>query len=265
MLHLDDERWRSLTHAYGSAVDVPRMVQDLAREPTLPGSDKVWTDVWSALCHQGTVYSATYAAVPHLVAIAEHLPPTARREYIYFVGAVAASTDHAHPVPAELDDDYFDALGTCLEHAEAALAGAPGDWHRTLYLLVALSALRGCKRAAAVLERLADRELLPTCPACGGDIYVTVDDQGWYVTADDPVRGGEGQRTQPSGASERRPAAAEEWTDANAPRLLSEYAEASGQAVLAEDLHRIEGSIACPRCHATFAMYERLVEMEKEG
>lgn len=71
MLELDDSRWSQLTHAYGPASDTPSLLRSLAeRSGQLGANDEPWFTLWSSLCHQGDVYTASYAAVPHVVGIA---------------------------------------------------------------------------------------------------------------------------------------------------------------------------------------------------
>lgn len=72
MLDLDDPRWAQLSHAYGSAADIPELLRQLARETEPKPEHEVepWFTLWSSLCHQGDVFEASYAAVPHIVAIA---------------------------------------------------------------------------------------------------------------------------------------------------------------------------------------------------
>jgi hypothetical protein len=67
-LALDDPLWGRLSHAYGSAADVPVLLRQLdkALDPLGPDAEP-WPGLWSRLCHQGDVYEASYAAVPHLV------------------------------------------------------------------------------------------------------------------------------------------------------------------------------------------------------
>jgi hypothetical protein len=64
--------WASLNHAYGRADDIPALLAS-ARRAAAPNNykDEPWFSLWSALCHQGDVYTASYAAVPELVAIAK--------------------------------------------------------------------------------------------------------------------------------------------------------------------------------------------------
>lgn len=72
MLSLDDPRWSKLRHAYGDAADVPDLLRTLAGStgPKANCEDEPWFSLWSSLCHQGDVYTASYAAVPHIVRIA---------------------------------------------------------------------------------------------------------------------------------------------------------------------------------------------------
>jgi hypothetical protein len=72
MLPLDDPRWRDLQHAYGPASDIPALLRALVVSPGPKSSyrDEPWFGLWSSLCHQGDVYTASYAAVPDLVQIA---------------------------------------------------------------------------------------------------------------------------------------------------------------------------------------------------
>jgi len=72
MLPLNDARWTALSDAYGASTGIPKL---LAHAATLPedfgeGAEPYFS-LWSALCHQGDVYSASYAALPHLVRIVE--------------------------------------------------------------------------------------------------------------------------------------------------------------------------------------------------
>jgi hypothetical protein len=64
--------WSSLSHAYGPAFDIPALLlraETDSRDGNEPGT--AWFQLWSALCHQGDSYSASYAAVPALIRIAE--------------------------------------------------------------------------------------------------------------------------------------------------------------------------------------------------
>jgi hypothetical protein len=72
MPSLDSPAWQHLLHAYGPTTDVPDLLRQLAESlgPHLSYKDEPWYSLWLSLCHQGDVYIASYAAVPHILRIA---------------------------------------------------------------------------------------------------------------------------------------------------------------------------------------------------
>src|ERR1041385_1219506 len=93
MLPLDSAQWSKLKHAYGYAAedtsaptgwsakggfhgyqDIPNVIhclRDLEANPQRRAASdwEPWGTLVSSLCHQGTIYSASFAAVPHIVDI----------------------------------------------------------------------------------------------------------------------------------------------------------------------------------------------------
>ena len=86
MLEVSDPLWNKVDDAHG--VDyVPGILSELAAS---------WEDeaarslLFNDLCHQETCYGATYAAIPHLLKIAEpEENRQQRREIAFFLGFVA--------------------------------------------------------------------------------------------------------------------------------------------------------------------------------
>lgn len=68
---VSDIEWSELHDAYGPATRVPQLLER-ARVDLRSGhhSRSAWFDLWSGLCHQGDIYTASYAALPALVDIA---------------------------------------------------------------------------------------------------------------------------------------------------------------------------------------------------
>src|SRR5690349_6630978 len=81
--------WSKLRDAYGPADDIPALLDRLV--PAAEGA--VWSDLWSRLCHQGTVYSASFAALPALARAARSWPPDRREAALALAGAIVASND----------------------------------------------------------------------------------------------------------------------------------------------------------------------------
>jgi hypothetical protein len=84
MLSLDDTQWAELRHAYGRASDIPALLRQLYALPQASGLEEPWFSLWSALAHQGDVYSASFAAVPHVVAALSTDPLRADANYFHF-------------------------------------------------------------------------------------------------------------------------------------------------------------------------------------
>ncbi|MFD7560028.1 hypothetical protein ACFV9E_36665 [Streptomyces sp. NPDC059835] len=84
---LDDVPWHTLTHAYGSAEDVPELIRALYQddEETV---DEAIHELYGNIHHQGTVYPASAPAVPFLAHAAHHVP--AKREDLLMLLATLA-------------------------------------------------------------------------------------------------------------------------------------------------------------------------------
>lgn len=146
MLELTDPLWRKLDDGTGLR-DIAGSISQLAERWD---DEAARTLFWDCLCHQDTVYGATYAAVPHLLRIAE--PDTNRHqrlEIALFLGYLA---------PNALDRTYF--RSDDLE--EAPLRGLPDTidaWDQKLDVIrSSVSILEDPNRHGSEYER---NELLP--------------------------------------------------------------------------------------------------------
>jgi hypothetical protein len=116
--------WAALRHAYGAAGDVPALL--VAAEEAGEDTGRVWNEVWGRLCHQGTVYTASYAALPLLAGIAQRQAPAGYIAALDLAGAIVASTDGPSD-PAAVRQQHPDALRRLRDLAERNLAFADGD------------------------------------------------------------------------------------------------------------------------------------------
>lgn len=166
MLDLDDDGWRDLRHAYGSAADIPALLRQLPDAPVKSADSKrePWFSLWSALCHQSDVYPASFAAVPHIIAAAERRQPADRAEYLFLVGTIESMRHKASspPLPTELEPAYLEALHAGVPLAlEALQVEADRSWFQGL--LAALAAFRGFPELGAAVSDL-EREV--ECASC---------------------------------------------------------------------------------------------------
>ena len=149
--------WSSLRHAYGPASDVPALLARARSAPPPSGyRDEPWFSLWSALYHQDDVYSASYAAVPELVAIASDCGPRIAAESLFLAASIELRRNEpgAPAVPANLAAIYDQALATARPLATELARHAPDQEGK---LVVAAAVFGGdLERARALLD--ADEE-----------------------------------------------------------------------------------------------------------
>jgi hypothetical protein len=119
MLLLDHPLWAKLQHAYSNAADIPELLRALAASPAPETGDEAepWHSLWSSLCHQGDIYTASYAAVPHIVQIAcETRTPI---DFSFFLLPasieVARQTGRGPEIPEDIEADYHHAIARLVE------------------------------------------------------------------------------------------------------------------------------------------------------
>jgi hypothetical protein len=79
--------WKELSHAYGSAEDLPGIISALTPDPNAPA----WDDLWSRVCHQGTTYSASPAVLPFLLLAASGWDARGRAMPLALAGAIVSA------------------------------------------------------------------------------------------------------------------------------------------------------------------------------
>jgi hypothetical protein len=156
VLALEDYRWRELKHAYGAAGDMPRLLQQLQQLPSAGGDAEPWFTLWSALAHQGDVYPASFAAVPHVVRALASAPERADPAYFQFPAWVEiCRAKNNIEVPEDLRAAYYESLAQ-LPSLVGKAATRPWD---TGFLSCALAAIAAAKGQPKVAE--AALELTP--------------------------------------------------------------------------------------------------------
>ncbi|MER7466801.1 hypothetical protein ABTY04_28630, partial [Streptomyces sp. NPDC097981] len=89
---LDHVQWHALTHAYGSAEDVPELIAALYEDDEETAGEALY-ELYGNIHHQGTVYAASAPAVPFLAHAVWHAP--AKRSEVLMLLAVLADHDPA--------------------------------------------------------------------------------------------------------------------------------------------------------------------------
>ncbi len=122
MLALDSPAWSNLKHAYGLAADIPTLLRAVAESPS--HSDPTsgpWFGLWSALYHQGDVFPASFAAVPHLIEILARNADCACFDFFLLPASIElVRYRKGETVPTELSVDYYSAIQQFPSIAESA-------------------------------------------------------------------------------------------------------------------------------------------------
>ncbi|MER5510770.1 hypothetical protein ABT052_36400 [Streptomyces sp. NPDC002766] len=235
--------WAALTHAYGSAEDIPGLFARLGGSE----DDKIWSQLWSALCHQGSVYEASWAAMPVLADIARGRAPGEPIQAVLMAGLIATDPDTGE------HERYAREIAELLEVARGLLGvpgPGPGDF---VYLQMAVLSLEDAGTWAEALEGVAHEEYELECPECEEGLYVAFGSYGTFTSAGDYVISG---APEAKGRGHLTPALPERLTGIGA-RLYGE-AVAAGHAEVARALTYVFGRAHCPSCGAEFGVSDEV-------
>ncbi len=153
MLSLDDARWKGMHGGYRVPYDASAALARLER-----GED-VWDELWQELHHQGDLGEASYAAVPHLVRIAE---ASGRRAWNFYALISTIEVERhrkTNPdIPEWLANDYRRAWRNVRELAATDLRDAT-DSTTTLSILGAAALANGHIKLGAWLAFADESEI----------------------------------------------------------------------------------------------------------
>jgi hypothetical protein len=93
LANLEQIDWSSLTHAYGSAADVPALIRGRAStdpEKASEAESEMFGNIW----HQGTVYEATSFAVPFLVELLGRRETHDRAGLVMLLASIAKGSSY---------------------------------------------------------------------------------------------------------------------------------------------------------------------------
>lgn len=228
--------WSQLTHAYGSAENVPGLLDRLTTSP----DEQSWDDLWSALCHQGSVYSASFAALPWLANIGDSPDRTRAVQAVLLAGAiVAAAKSSADTVRAQ----HAEPVARLLASANRYLPTA-SDRSEYVYLLECVLSLEGTAQWADDLAwGVVEEEFEIECPECAADLVVALGDTALVCTDEN----GESRPLRPAKPSDL----------GGIGRRLHDTAVAHGQPTTAQAFTRMFGHATCPSCRTDFVVADQ--------
>lgn len=158
MPSLNRIKWSELSHAYGFASGIEPLLRSLYSFP--PESDpksEPWHTRWTSLCHQGDVYSASFAATPIIVDALSTDPAKATQSYFLLPVCIElARVIHRADVPKDLEKLYFEALSKFPQ----LVANSPlRDQDSTAAALAAVAVSKGQWSTAQLLVEIESRDI----------------------------------------------------------------------------------------------------------
>lgn len=250
MIALNSPRWTELTHAYGNASDTPRLIEALEK-----GDASALDDLYGSICHQRSTYTASFAAVPHLVGCAASSGDAElRAQMLVLIGGIYNGIE-AHPgtTPVDVREAYELSIPKARELALSALDDDL-DSTTALYLLQAAAGMHGLNGPGHVLEGFATEEFATTCPNCDSELYVwpSPEHDSLDVAAEDPVKVKNTTRTKVIPGPSDQQLASFQWVTAHA------------KSAAFDDVRRMFSSLFgiahCPACRFQFDLMQRLEE-----
>ncbi|MEV6353519.1 hypothetical protein [Streptomyces hydrogenans] len=238
--------WPRLSHAYGSAEDIPALLTRIASEP----EPELWSDLWSALCHQGSVYSASFAALPWLAGMADNEDRGQAVNALNLAGAIMAGAEQSHGA-GDVRTQYSAEIATLLASVNRHLRTAT---HRTEYVDL-LESMLGFEGVVGWSEDLAwglgNEEYQISCPGCETDLFVVLGERGFFCTSEDYALSDDSIETRPL-----RPTSPAGL--AGLGRRLHDIARADGHHEVAHLLTFVFGSATCPDCDIAFSVADQV-------
>jgi hypothetical protein len=225
--------WTLLNHAYGNASDIPYLLRTLSPDP----SADVWEGLWSRVCHQGTIYSASFPVLPFLLEAAVQWPAPSRVSPLSLAGSIVSSDRRVDVQDTAAFRPTIDGLHKLALATLSETNLAQVDF---IYLLESALALAGDALWGGQLNRLVDGEFEGVCSSCGASLQLVIGQYGFFATADEWVN---------KPVTLRAPIEPGAATDlSSAGKWMYEQAVASHQPTVAMWVSHVFGSTTCPAC-----------------
>ena len=128
MLGLNSPRWRDLAHAFGSAEDIPRLLDALATMDGERERAELWFGVWETLAPEERAVTASYAAVPHVLVIGDARGAAELVTSLHITATIEMNRHRpdAPAIPPDLLESYADAIES-LPRRVMSLVDQPWD------------------------------------------------------------------------------------------------------------------------------------------
>lgn len=243
MLPLDSPVWNDLECARGSAGHIPALIRRVC-DPSLLESEvkATWAEVWENLCHNDSVYAATYAAVPHLACVLKGNLDS-RLELLLFSGRVLGfGRLVGKPLSVKLVEGFSQVVDKIAAESSAIVREAREQnllsrYPSTQLIQSTLALNFGCDPVVQLIQSIIDDnlEIEVVCPGCDDPNKVLVDE---HQSANTNVETSADDDSVTAGMT-----------------LASELGDVS----LEKRIATLRSTVKCKSCDVEFSMYDGYV------
>jgi hypothetical protein len=238
--------WSKVSHAYGSAEDIPALLDRIASGP----KPELWSDLWSALCHQGSVYSASFAALPWLAGVAGSDDREQAVNALALAGAIMAGAEQPHGA-GDVRAQHAAEIESLLAAVNQQLR-TPSDRTNYIHLLEAMLGFEGVVGWSEDLAwGLGNEEYEVDCPGCQTGLFIVLGERGFLSTSEDYALSDDDVETRP--LLPANPANLD-----GIGRRLHDIALSDGQYEVAHALTYVFGRATCPDCETEFSVADQV-------
>jgi hypothetical protein len=212
----------------------------------------VWGELWSRLCHQGTVYPASFPALSVLTEIAGRWSTAQRVMPLVLAADIVSSVDQ-HYGDIDPHVSYSSEVARLKVLTEETLQSSDldDDSSTYVYMLKALLAFEGVEVWGEHLDGLNSEEYAVACPQCDEDTYVAFGQYGTFTTQHSMYMCDTDSKRLPL-----VPAAPADL--AGVGKRLHARAISDGHPDVAAKLTYVFGSADCPACGERFRVDEAI-------
>lgn len=214
----------------------------------LDPTDENLSALWGHLCHQGTVYSASFAAIPLLLAASTGISHRSRRDMLLLIAGILASPDIASGDGPDVE------MSAALPSLESETLGhlhrENVDEVEAIYLLQAAAAFRGDRFWGTLFSQLASEEFSARCSLCAAELYFAFTKSECFCSAGDWVR---------NPLIKRNPVApAAEVTAPQELVAIASQAKRYEWPEITDKVRYIVGASTCPACSMPISVLDSI-------
>jgi len=163
MTSLNDPIWQQLTGGYKHLYDASVILKRLASTNHQSEESVIWEEIWNELHHQGDLGTASYLAIPQIVAIAKSKGIIDSNTFSFIAVVEIERHRETNPdIPPEYTKEYHDALNE-LPDLVKLIQGESWDGNLASNVLRALAAANSQIKMAEIIGYLGDSDYLTSC------------------------------------------------------------------------------------------------------